>query len=107
MFYEDKPFSLTNMLIGQLPAELGFAGQAIKMLFNTQVFGAFMPEMKTYGNRKADLRCGFNKDYLEQGHLEQTSLSQIFLREGDKVEADLHFGCAVYVFDGDIGADLA
>ena len=57
-----------------------------------------------------DLRCGFNKDYLTQGELEDHHISRVSLRGGDgakdcvtcpdypKVEMHLNFGCAVYVY---------
>jgi hypothetical protein len=45
-----------------------------------------------------DLRCGFNKEYLNKGHLRDNVISKINFRDGDKIEADLHFGCGVYVY---------
>ena len=45
-----------------------------------------------------DLRCGFNKEYLNKGHLKDNVISKINFRDGDKIEADLHFGCGVYVY---------
>jgi len=53
--------------------------------------------------QKIDFRCGFSKDFLKQGNLEQT-VSQVWFKEGNLVEMDLHFGCSIFVFN-DNGAN--
>lgn len=71
MFYEDKPFSLTEKIIEALPESFAMAGTAIKALMNTNVVAVFLPSIvDEFGaGKRVDLRCGFNKDYLAQAHL--------------------------------------
>lgn len=66
LLYEDKPFSLTEVMLDKLPDSFMGAGAAIKAIMNTQVFGLIFKELThEFGNRKPlDLRCGLNKEYL-------------------------------------------
>lgn len=100
MFYDDKPFSLTEKIIEMLPSGFEMAGTAVKALLNTNVVGQFMPTiLDEFGaGKRVDLRCGFNKDYLAQAHMQDISLSQVHFRKGNRIDMDLHFGCAVYVY---------
>ena len=68
---------------------------------NTNLFGLVFPELlEEYGNgKRLDLRCGLNKEYLSKGHLRDDRVSSVQFHAGDKVEADMRFGCAIYVFD--------
>ena len=77
MFYDDKPFSLTEKIIEALPESFQMAGTAIKALMNTNVIAKFLPNiLDEFGaGKRVDLRCGFNKDYLAQAHLHDVSLS--------------------------------
>jgi len=43
-----------------------------------------------------DVRCGFNKQFLK-GHLEDVYVSQIALKEGNRLEFAMHFGCGIFV----------
>ena len=71
----------------------------LKTLFSTQVASVFFPELlRNFGTTYIDLRCGFGKDFLSRGHLKFNSISSMRFIEGDKIEADLHFGCGVYVY---------
>ena len=59
----------------------------------------FFPELlRNFGTTYIDLRCGFGKDFLSKGHLKFNSISSMRFNEGDKIEADLHFGCGLYVY---------
>ena len=82
-----------------VPQYLSGAGAAVRAMMNTQVFSIMMPELtKQYGNTFTDLRCGLNKKYLESGHLDDQEPSNIKFHQGDRVELDLHIGCAVLVY---------
>lgn len=71
----------------------------LKTLFSTQVASVFFPELlRNFGTTYIDLRCGFGKDFLSRGHLKFNSISSMRFNEGDKIEADLHFGCGLYVY---------
>jgi len=52
-----------------------------------------------------DFKCGFNKDYLMKGDLSNPKLSQVFFKDGDAIEGDLHFGCGLYLSEGDPDAN--
>lgn len=61
-----------------------------------------MPELsEKYGFMRLDLRCGLNKDYLAEGQLDDTSISQINFVGEDKVNMELHFGCAMVTLGGE------
>lgn len=40
-----------------------------------------------------------NKDTLKKGDLDEPLISQVFFRDNNKIDMDLHFGCGVWVFD--------
>jgi hypothetical protein len=109
MFYDEKPFSLTKKLADSMPPSLEGAGAAMRALMNTQVFSILMPELqKEYGNAPVDLRCAMNQKLLHDGKLPEeeehlaAELTTFKFREGNKIDADLHFGCSVVVYkDGD------
>ena len=107
MFNRDKTFSVTEMMLDALPEQYMAAGSAIKAVMNTSLFGLIFPEITREfgGGKRLDLRCGLNKDYLAKGGLEDDSISQVFLHDGDRAEANLKFGCAVYVYKGESRSD--
>ena len=43
----------------------------------------------------------------EEGELEDTHMSQVWFRDGNKIEADLHFGCQLVVFNDPGAADFS
>lgn len=45
MFYDEKAFSLTEMLLKYIPDSFLGAGAAIKILMNTNVWGLILPEL--------------------------------------------------------------
>jgi len=45
LFYDDKAFSLSEMLLKYIPDTFLGAGAAIKILMNTNVWGLFLPEL--------------------------------------------------------------
>lgn len=103
LFHREKPFSVTELMLDAVPDTFMGAGAAIKAVMNSSLFGLVFPEiLKEYGHgKRIDLRCGLNKDYLARGGLEDDSISQLFFHDGDRVEGNLKFGCAVYVYGGD------
>lgn len=108
MFYNKKTYSLTEALLEMMPEDFVAGAPLVRALMNTSVFNFLFPELeKTYGkNQQLDFRCAFNKDFLEKGELKQSQLSQIYFREGNRIEADLHFGCTMYVYKSyDYGDD--
>lgn len=85
--------------MGFIPDDNYPAVLTLKALFSTQVASVFFPELlRTFGTTYIDLRCGFGKDFLSKGHLKFNTISSMKFIEGDKVEADLHFGCGLYVY---------
>jgi hypothetical protein len=65
MFYNEGTFSLTEYIFSILPDEFGI-GALVKLIMNTNIFQFFFKEMKEeIGlNKRIDLRCSFNRDYL-------------------------------------------
>lgn len=79
LLYEDKPISVTDLLLDRLPETFMGAGAAIKAVMNTNVFGLVFPELvREFGNgKRLDLRCGMNKEYLSKGHLRDDRVSSV------------------------------
>lgn len=71
LFYADKPISLSEIIVGFIPETFGAAGTAVRAVMNTQVFAVFFPELKKYKNKRVDLKCAFNKEFLNRGHLDE------------------------------------
>lgn len=99
LFYADKPISLSEVIIGFIPDTFGAAGSAIKAIMNTKIFSVFFPALEKYKNRRVDLKCALNKEFLNRGHLEDQSISHIKFKDGNQVDVDLHFGCQIMVYD--------
>lgn len=79
MFYRERPISLTEQLLNYMPSDVLLASSAVKLLMNSNVFKYFFPELESEVgmNIPIDLKCGFNKDYLISGNLEQLKISNI------------------------------
>lgn len=43
---------------------------------------------------------------MKDGGLVENSVSRVKFRDGNQIDADLHFGCAVYVFDKEMKLDM-
>ena len=103
LFYNQKTYSLTETIIEFFPEDLmGGLGAIpiVNSVMNTQVWQFLFPDLKQYSKpQKVDFRCVFSKDYLQKGKLSNSNLSQIFFRDGNKVDLNLNFGCGMYVFD--------
>ena len=101
MFYKDKTYSLTDFLVDIMPEDFPATIPAIRAIMNTSIFKFVFPDLTSkYGeNKPIDFQCAFSKDFLEQGHLENSKLSQVYFREGDQIELDINFGCSIYVYD--------
>ena len=100
LFYTKKAYSLTDTLVAYMPEEWLMGGAALKAIMSTTVWSAVFPELGyDYENQRMDFRCGWNKDYLAKGKLENTELSQVQFKEGNTIDLNLHFGCGLYVYD--------
>ena len=101
MFYKQKSYSLTEALISIMPENFIGGTASVKAVMNTQVWSFLFPQLKKDfpGGRSLDFRCGFNKDYLQKGNLDESKLSQVYFREGNRIDMDLHFGCGAYIYD--------
>ena len=79
MFYREKPISMTESLLTLMPNDVFIASSAVKLIMNTNVFKFFFPELESEVglNVPIDLKCGFNKEYLTSGSLEQDEISNI------------------------------
>jgi hypothetical protein len=75
LFYADKPISLSEVIIGFIPDTFGAAGTAVKAIMNAKIFSVFFPQLKKYNNNRVDMKCAFNKEFLNRGHLEDQSIS--------------------------------
>eukprot|EP00356_Strombidium_inclinatum_P013346 CAMPEP_0170482128 /NCGR_PEP_ID=MMETSP0208-20121228/2281_1 /TAXON_ID=197538 /ORGANISM="Strombidium inclinatum, Strain S3" /LENGTH=692 /DNA_ID=CAMNT_0010754929 /DNA_START=16 /DNA_END=2091 /DNA_ORIENTATION=- len=103
LFYNQKSYSASEMLIDLIPENfLGGLGAMpiVNTVMTTQVWQFLFPGLKRYSSpERIDFRCGFNKDYLKKGQLENSKLSQVFFREGNQIDVDLNFGCGLYVYE--------
>lgn len=106
-FYSDDMFSINELLLNMFPDEFTGASYAVQAIMNTKVVGMVFPELiKEYGSfKKLDMRCGTNKNYLHQAELEEEKVSHVRFKKGNRVEADLHFGCGIYVFSEESSSD--
>lgn len=99
-FYNDKVFSLTETLLDLMPDNLTGGTFFIRALMSSQVWRPYFPGLATYRtDQRVDFRCGFGQEYLKKGHLQESKLSQVTFKDGNKVELDFHVGCSLYVFD--------
>jgi hypothetical protein len=66
-----------------MPEDIVLGSSAVRLLMNTNLLQIFFPEViPEFGSNKGvDLKCGFSKEYLAGGHLDQTQISQIYLKE--------------------------
>lgn len=97
MFYDDKPFSLAETLVTFLPEQMQMGAPMLKQMFNTQTLSVFFPDLKKYGQQKADLRCSMSKDQLEKGKID-SELSTVKYMDGDMLHAEMHFGCSILIY---------
>lgn len=97
-----KPFSLTEKMLEMIPEWAEPAAFLVKAVMNAQTFSAFFPELRDFGTRRIDLRCALDKQTLRDGELDEMQMSQLKFKDGNIVEADLHFGCAVWLYDQQI-----
>ena len=84
MFYHQGQFSLSEYLFSILPDDFGI-GAMLKVILNTNIFQYFFAGLKEeFGlNKRIDFKCGFNKEYLNQGHLHDTQISRVYFKEND------------------------
>ena len=47
-----------------------------------------------------DLSCSMNKDFLKAGKL-GSDISYVRFKEGNKVEAEINFGCSLLIYGSD------
>ena len=73
LFYQQKTYSFTDTIVEYMPEEWLGGGTALKAIMNTSVWSFLFPELSNeYDNQRMDFRCGWNKDYLAKGKLENT-----------------------------------
>ena len=74
LFYKKGEYSLTEQIFSVLPDQQAeFSGMALRMIMSTGFFQLLFLELRDkYGvNKRVDLKCSFNKSYLERGHLSE------------------------------------
>lgn len=100
LFYKSGAFSLSEYLFNQLPENNPTVALLLKLAMNTNLFQFFFPTLATeFGqNRRLDMKCGFNKDYLTVGHLNQNQMSRVTFHDRNVIRANMHFGCGIYVY---------
>ena len=75
---------------------------------SAKIWSVFFPGLlrENKATTKVDFRCGFSKEFLLQGELEEAQLSLVKFREGNIIDADLHFGCSVLAFNNKGSNDM-
>lgn len=99
LIYADKPFSLTEKLLEMIPEWLEPAAFLVKAVMNAQTFSPFFPELANHGSKRFDIRCSLDKQSLLDGQLEEVKMSQVWLRDGNKIDMELHFGCSTWLYE--------
>lgn len=96
MFYSKKVYSLTDILLHLAPENMQVLAKAFSSFFSSTTFAPVFPQLqREVGfNKRVDIRCGFSKQFMD-GKLDDTHISQIWFKEGNRVEFALHFGCGV------------
>lgn len=100
LFQAAKPFSLMDTFVSIVPQQYAVVAPMLKQMMNTQVLSLFFPKLKSYGNRKADLKCSLSRDELRKGGI-QGEISTIRFLDGNKIDLDMHFGCSLLVYGDD------
>lgn len=100
LYHRDRVFSIAEKLFDWMPENAMGGGTAIRALMSTQIWAFFFPELAEFkkGSR-LDFKCGFNKDFLITGQLDNVEISQVQFEDGDHVGLDLHFGCNLNVLE--------
>ena len=99
-FHHAHVYSLTEHLIKIWPEDFMGGAGFIKSLMSVAVWELFFPNLKQYDkDNQVDFRCGFNKQFLKEGGLKDSEVSKVTFKDDNVIELDLHFGCAVYLFD--------
>lgn len=76
LYHKDKVFSVASKLFDWLPE--GFMGGValIRGLQSTQLWSFLFPELNQYPKgSKLDFECGFNKDFLLTGDMDNVEIS--------------------------------
>lgn len=81
-----------------IPEWLEPAAFVVKAAMNAKTFSPFFPELAQYGTRRIDLRCNADLQSLKDGDLEEVQMSSIRFKDGNRVDVDLHLGCAVWLY---------
>lgn len=103
MFTGEKQFSVTETLLEYWPETWPAGPQAVRVMMSALPWSAlFLDLMATYTpQQQIDLRCGFGKNFLSKGNLEENKVSHITFEDDGVVIADLHFGCNIMAFEND------
>ena len=99
LFYSGKLYSVNEQLFKLMPDSFVGGGLALRAVMNSHLWAFLFPDLKYEAtvNSQIDFKCGFSKEYLQEGDLEEAKISQVRFAGADTLEGDLHFGCGVYV----------
>lgn len=103
MFTGDKTFSLTETLLYYWPETWPAAPQTVRVLMSALPWSSIFLDItrKFSPQQQVDLRCGFGKNFLSKGNLDENKVSRVRLEDNGRVNLDLHFGCNILAFKND------
>jgi hypothetical protein len=103
MFETDSVFSITEQIFNYWPDDWMGGPAAVRALMSVQVWSVLFPSLlQTYKpTQKVDFRCGFSKEFLNEGGLTDSTVSQVWFRDGNQIDMELHFGCSIFAFKED------
>lgn len=101
IFETKELFSLTEAMFAWWPEGYMGGPTMIRGIMSVKVWGVWFAKLNKdfRPTQKVDFRCGMNKEMLHKGGLSEDKESQIFFRDNNKIEAELHFGCSLMVFE--------
>ena len=102
LFNTNKVFSLQETIISWLPDQFQNYANLLSNFFTTTWFSRILPDIiKEHGmNKRLDVRCGFSKEFLQQGQLNDKHTAQFWFRENNQLELSGSVGCGVFVGKG-------
>ena len=87
-------------VIGWLPDQFQSFAKVLSNFFTTIYFAKVFPDIVAEGglDKRLDIRCGFSKQFLS-GKLNEKHTSQVWFKDGNKVEYTFNIGCGVFLGD--------
>lgn len=101
-FYNANAFSLSETLLQYWPENIvGMAPIMLRLFMTVSVWKSLFPQLvDSYDDKtQVDFRCGFNKDFLAEGKLHDDLISRVILKDHNKVDVDMHFGCTILALE--------